>query len=95
VGEATGTVRARHTDTDSTVLWQYDTSSAIGSDPAVTGNRIAVGADDDSLYLLDASMGDPLTKKSVGDRVHSSPTIVDGVLYVGDDSGTAVALDNS
>ena len=94
VGDASGTVWALDTGNSGAELWHYETGSTVGSDPAVTGSRVAVGADDGSLYLLDASSGNLVQETAVGGRVRSSPTVVDGVLYVGDDSGTALALDN-
>lgn len=77
-------------------LWRTELSSRVAhSSLAVVDERIYVGTSYDDPYKLsvvDASDGDVLDNWTAGDEIHSSPAIANGVVYVGDDSGSLHAL---
>ena len=53
------------------------------SSPAVWKGAVYFGSSDGNAYSLDATSGALKWKFHTGDVVHSSPTIADGVLYIG------------
>jgi eukaryotic-like serine/threonine-protein kinase len=58
--------------------------------PNLDGNDI--GSTDKTLYALNASTGTKLWSYTTGGGVYSSPTVADGVVYVGSDDGNVYAF---
>jgi outer membrane protein assembly factor BamB len=50
------------------------------------------GSDDHNLYALDAVSGQNHWSFQTGGKVQSSPTVVDGIVYVGSDDGKLYAI---
>jgi outer membrane protein assembly factor BamB len=68
-------------------IWNYSTSAAVWSSPAVVDGRVVVGCKDCHIYCLNASDGRLLWSFPTGHEVNSSPAIVDDLAYVGCDDG--------
>jgi outer membrane protein assembly factor BamB len=83
--EGTGNVYALNASTGAK-LWSYATGGAseefVESSPAVANGVVYVGSLDGNLYALNASTGAKLWSFKTSGGVKSSPTIVDGVVYV-------------
>ena len=67
-------------------LWSYATGGGVDSSPAVANGVVYVGSDNGDVYALNASTGAKLWSYAFGSPeelgVFSSPTMVDGMLYV-------------
>lgn len=82
--------------------WNFTAGDAIWSSPAVSNNLVAFGADDETIYVLDATNGEKKWSQRVGGDVRSSPAIwtgeylgqpiTGGVLYVGGSDGILYAF---
>ena len=73
------------------LVWKYDTKGAVVSTPAVDGGLVVVGTRAYDLLGLDARTGQPAWKQYIWfSWVESSPTIRDGVAYVGSSDAAAV-----
>jgi outer membrane protein assembly factor BamB len=76
-------------------LWQGTAQNGIYGTPAISGGRVVVASADHFLYVFDADgcgngarSCDPLWRGQLGASViDASPAIVDGMIYIGDDSG--------
>ncbi len=88
------------------IRWRAQTGGRIRSSPAVAGGRVYVGAFDGRVYALDLATGAErwryetegasLKSENFGyDRrsIQSSPTVANGVVYVGARDGYLYALD--
>jgi uncharacterized repeat protein (TIGR01451 family) len=63
-------------------LWSYTTGNAISySSPAVANGVVYISSEDNNVYALNASTGAKLWSYYIG-ALSSSPTIVDGALYI-------------
>ena len=87
VGSADGNVYALSASTGAK-LWSYATGSYVESSPAVANGVVYGSSDNGDVYALNASTGAKLWSYPTGcagdcSGVLSSPTVVDGVLYVG------------
>jgi serine/threonine-protein kinase len=87
-----------------TPLWTAATGDGVASSPAVAGGIVYVGSNDGKLYAFDAAGGaatctgtplecTPLWTLTTADAVASSPSVVDGVVYVGSNDGNVYAAD--
>ena len=68
-------------------IWSFRETfdrAGFGSSPAVVGNRVYVGADNDSLYCFNAENGDVIWKFDSFYEVFSSPAVVGDRVYVGE-----------
>jgi uncharacterized repeat protein (TIGR01451 family) len=83
IGSADGNVYALNASTGAQ-LWTYATGSAVSPSPAVANGVVYIDNDNGNLYALNASTGAKLWSFVVtrGRPEISSPTIVDGVLYI-------------
>jgi len=86
--------------TNGAKLWSYPTSGyIIMSSPAVVGGDVYIGSTKGltqthgSVYALNATAGTLLWNYTTNGRVTSSPTVANGVVYVGDADGNVYALD--
>jgi len=87
-------IYALNADTGSEI-WNFTTNYRIKSSPAVVNGKLYTGTDDGNVYCLDAQTGAKLWQNTVpGDieltsgqsaqmDIRSSPTVVDGKVYVG------------
>lgn len=74
------------------LLWKRDTGKAVVSTPAVSGDRVIVGSRSYDLVGLDAATGELAWKHYLWfSWVESSPTLRDGVVYVGSSDAAIVA----
>ena len=84
-------------------LWTASTGGVIYSSPVVDGGVVYVGSEDHKLYAFDAAgitgcSGTPKTctpiwsSVATGGVMDSSPTVVGGVVYVGDNDGKLYAF---
>jgi outer membrane protein assembly factor BamB len=74
----------------------------VWSSPAVTGGVVYIGTgkpadpenpdDHGALYALDAGTGQVIWHLPFDSPITSSPTVVDGVLFVGDHDGNVFAV---
>jgi outer membrane protein assembly factor BamB len=72
-------------------LWTFDTRGPVVSTPALAGDRIVVGSRSYDLYALATADGRPLWKRySWFSWVESSPTVRDGIAYVGSSDASAI-----
>ena len=84
------------------LLWKRDvngdlpkTSGAavmLRSSPAAVGNRIYIGSVDGYIYALDADTGSVVWRFETQGPITSSPTVVDGAIYISSEEPTAGAL---
>jgi len=81
---------------DGTEQWRFETTGGISS-PAVVDGTVYVGNTDTvgggTVYALDAGDGSERWAVDIDGGITSSPTVVDGGVYVGDFDGTVHALD--
>jgi outer membrane protein assembly factor BamB len=64
--------------------WSYATGSSMQLDtPAVAGGLVYFGTLDDNVYALDALTGVLKWRYNTGGAIYDSPTIANGVLYIG------------
>jgi outer membrane protein assembly factor BamB len=82
------------------IRWQFQANDAVIARPAFDGANLFVGARDSTLYEFNAATGKQGWHITVGDQGASAalatgapPTVSDGVVYVGGQSGVLEALD--
>jgi len=73
-------------------LWNFTAGDAVWSSPAVANGLVAFGADDETLYVLDANNGQQVWRSRVGGDIRSSPAISGTVVYVGSSDGYLYAF---
>lgn len=64
--------------------WTFRTEQTNWSSPTRRGDIVSVGMEDGHLYALNVDDGSQKWSKDIGYPVHTSPTIVDGIVYVAD-----------
>lgn len=90
------------------VKWQFATGGLVRSTPALADGNVYFESDDGYLYALAARTGEQVWRTDIGnttvrevpdadarvyDYLQSSPTIVDGLLYIGSADGYVYAVD--
>ena len=84
--------------------WQYQGNDAVIARPAFDGRHLFVAARDGTLTELDGQTGKPGWHTSLGAGgqnggallpTGAAPVVVDGVVYVGGESGVVAALDEA
>lgn len=75
-------------------IWNYSTSGAVYSSPAVSENMVFIGADA-NVYAFNASTGDKLWNYTTGGQINSSPNVVNGIVYIGSWDNNVYALNAS
>lgn len=80
------------------LLWKFKLPEnkkrkGIHSSPAAAGNIVVFGADDGSVYALDASSGKELWSVHTEASILAPPSIHGGNVYIGNLDGTVYALD--
>jgi outer membrane protein assembly factor BamB len=58
----------------------------------VAGGTVYVGADDYTLYAVDAATGTEHWRFASAGGITTEPAVVGGIVYVGDDTSTLYAL---
>ena len=84
------------TSTDSpqgNLKWTFSTSAPIQSSPAVAGNTVYVGSNDNKLHAINAETGAQIWEFETGSFIWSSPAVANGVVYFGSNDGNLYALD--
>jgi outer membrane protein assembly factor BamB len=76
-----GNIYALNADTGAKI-WNYSTNSAVYSSPAVSGNVLFIGADD-NVCAFNASTGTKIWRCPTGGQINSSPNVVNGIVYIG------------
>jgi outer membrane protein assembly factor BamB len=72
---------------DGQEVWSFREAldrAGFSSSPAVAGNRVYVGADNDRLYCFDAATGDVVWTFETSYEVFSSPAVLGGRVYFGE-----------
>ncbi len=73
-----------------TELWMRATADMVNATPAVASGVVYVSSDDNNVYALDAATGSELWSVDIGwSNLPSSPTVANGVVYVGGWKGGA------
>jgi outer membrane protein assembly factor BamB len=67
--------------------------SAFWSSPAILDGTVYIGSLDHHLYAFNAFSGDLRWKKKLDYRIHGSPSIANGVVYIATDEGEKQNLD--
>lgn len=79
------------------IQWSVQVDYAsVRSAPTVADDTVFIGSYssvDESFYGLDANDGSTNWEFEPDGYIHASPTVVDGVVYIGDSSGVVYALD--
>lgn len=75
--------------------WRFRTGDSVISAPAVVGNTVYVGSDDNHLYALEATTGTPEWAARTDDIIRAAPAVGDDAVYVGTINGTLYALDRA
>lgn len=78
------------------VLWTYQTDGAVPgimSSPAIVGDKVYIGANDNSVYCLDKSTGTKIWSYQTDGPVFSAPAVAGGKVYVGSTAGTLYCVD--
>ncbi len=72
---------------DGQEIWSFRETfdrAGFASSPAVVGNRVYVGADNDTLYCFNAENGDVIWKFEAFYEVFSSPAVINDRVYFGE-----------
>lgn len=79
--------------TDGKASAEFSFPGGIKSTPIVSGNGIIiVGSTDGFVYAANSKTGVILWRYKTGGPVHSSPAVVDNVIYIGSEDGTVYAF---
>ena len=79
---------------DGREVWRYSANKrGFWSTPAVVGNRIYIGGDDNRLHCVDAASGKGLWTFKTGAPVWCSPSVVDGKVVFGSRDAHLYILD--
>jgi outer membrane protein assembly factor BamB len=75
------------------LLWKFKTGGPVFSSPAIVGNQVFVGSNDDRIYALDIESGSPSWTFETEDDVESSPLVLEGSVYAGSADSHLYCLD--
>lgn len=87
--------------------WSFDAGSSVSSSPTIADGTVFVGCNDHRLYAIDADTGDEQWAIDIGssnymsnfDRdingIQSSPTVVNGTVFIGSWDSRVYAVDTS
>ncbi|QGX93861.1 hypothetical protein EI982_03200 [Haloplanus rallus] len=79
---------------DGSVRWRFGTTENV-SPPAVVGNTVFVGSDDNYLYALAANTGAIRWSARTDGHIRTTPAVDEDTVYVGTMEGTLYAFDVS
>jgi outer membrane protein assembly factor BamB len=102
--DARGTTNCAGTPKQCAPLWTATTGGAVNAPPAIGNSTVFVGSADHKLYAFDARGGAPtctgapkqcvpLWTATTGGSIYASPTVANGVVYLGSFDGHAYAFD--
>ena len=77
--------------------WRFDGGKRLSQPPTVVGSddqSVVFGSDAGNVFSIDPASGEMYWSHQLEDRVNTSPVVVDGVVYIGDNSGRLYALAN-
>jgi len=75
------------------VLLRHETSDINYSRPLIVGDRAFCGSADGNLYAIDLSPVPHVASiLSVGEKIHSSPALIDGAVWFGTSAGELLAV---
>ena len=80
---------------DGSVVWHFRTGDGVNAAPAIVGNTVYAGSDDDHLYALAANTGEVDWAVPTDDMVRASPAVGDDAVYVGTMNGSLYAFDRT
>ncbi|MGL4369702.1 MAG: PQQ-binding-like beta-propeller repeat protein, partial [Spirochaetota bacterium] len=90
---ATNTGKIYSFTSDGKENWMKDLQTNVFSTPALSGDKIFVGADDHSLYAVSVKKGKIEWKTKLDGRVVSSaPAVSDGKVYIGTFAGSVYSV---
>ncbi len=72
-------------------IWNFPTQGPVYSSPAVSGNRVFIGVENE-IYCLNALSGAKVWSFATGGRIASSPAVVNDIVYVGSEDDNVYAL---
>jgi outer membrane protein assembly factor BamB len=75
-----------------TFAWSYRAGDYVRGVPAVSGQVVYVGADDNAMHAVDASTGNALWSYETADNVTSSLAVQGDTIFFGSWDGTVYAL---
>jgi outer membrane protein assembly factor BamB len=75
------------------ILFHLETDDINYSRPLIVGDRAFVGSADHNLYVIDLAAMRVEEIINVGEKIHSSPALVDNVVYFGTSAGELIGLD--
>jgi outer membrane protein assembly factor BamB len=82
--------------TDGTVTWELEGGSGFVGTPAVVGNTVYAGSDDQYLYAVEATTGQVRWSFRADGRIRATPVVDrDGTVYVGTSEGSLYAVDTA
>ena len=76
-----------------TLLWSFETGSAVIASPVVGMGRVFVGSTDGKVYGLNLADGKKVWSFDTEDDIEASPLLLDQTLFIGSLSGDFFALD--
>jgi outer membrane protein assembly factor BamB len=68
---------------DGLKVWEFKTGGSVSSSPAVSGEYVYVGNDENKIYCLNTGNGEKVWSFQTEDFVESSPAVSEGYVYVG------------
>jgi outer membrane protein assembly factor BamB len=74
------------------VLWKYETGGPVYASPAISGNKIVIGSNDQHLYALDHKNGSLMWKVDLGGQIMMAPYAENDKIYIGSSSGMLYQL---
>jgi outer membrane protein assembly factor BamB len=72
-------------------IWNYTTQGDLSS-PTISDNVLVVGSRDNKTYILNISTGEIIWNYTTFGEVSSSPSIVNGKVFIGSDDGVVYAF---
>jgi FOG: WD40-like repeat len=75
------------------VKWSFKTAARVFSSPVICQNKVFIGSDDSSIYVLNVKDGTLFWKFKTGGRVSSSAAIYNGKVFVVSFDGYIYCLD--
>ncbi|MSQ25355.1 MAG: hypothetical protein EXR49_03635 [Dehalococcoidia bacterium] len=93
--KATGFVYALNAK-DGAEIWDFPTAGQIFGSPAVQGDRVYVADDKGIVYAFETPTGERVWERQVShQKFWSTPTVADGVVYIGGMDKRLYALDSA
>jgi outer membrane protein assembly factor BamB len=76
------------------VLLRHETTDINYSRPLIVGDRAFCGSADSHLYVIDLlPVPHVVTAMPVGEKIHSSPALIDGAVWFGTSAGELMSID--